>query len=612
MDYLFVRKNCLAIFIDQQDRMEVTRENFAAVVDDFCDLAATCDFFAIDEEMTGINLQDSAETPLMTIRERYAIKKQVAERYNIIQVGVCLFHKLPNEQQQQQSSSATKIGNKPVYVARPFNFFLFPSSVEDNSGGIAAGTPMRSDVVLSSSAIAFLRRHGMDFQRWVYKGVPYCNGPQEVFLRKQFTDAEETAANAVIGNAKDAEWIAEGLHKAEAFSGYDPRTPNAISEMMLPPTKSRAARDALKLAVEKKFCNLLVAIRGRGAQRDAILVRVTPEEKQRKVNSDLQIRERSLLDSIGFRKVFQALTQTGKPCVGHNCFADILFLFAALDEPLAENLTDFKSRLDHLLPTVFDTKFIATDNRYFPAKRFDSTHLGGLHDAYVKNPLVDVRLPLGFQGYHEKTLVKLGSRGAAHEAGYDALMTGTVLLNLLEEAKLDMESAKREVGNKVAVFRSLYALDADASGPDEKYLPKGPVVLVEHKKGTPLSELESCVNGIATTSPVSDGSATKHAAEQLGVVSPCESLGLTFMPVSETSTVIAPMVHSVHQDQMDAVARQLNTAEMAKAAVPYKATFWERPRFANVSRCSSANAGIVANSPRSVLRRMLASAVRKL
>lgn len=593
--------------------MEVTRENFAAVVDDFCDLAATCDFFAIDEEMTGINLQDAIENPLMSIRERYAIKKQVAERYNIIQVGVCLFHKVTEDTQGEK-----KVGSKPAYVARPFNFFLFPSSVEDNTGGIAAGTPMRSDVVLSSSAIAFLRRHGMDFQRWVYKGVPYCSGPQEAFLRKQHADAEELAASTVVGNAKDAEWIAEGMHKAEAFSEHDPRTTNAISEMMLPQTKSRAARDALKIAVEKKFCNLLVAIRGRGHNRDTILVRVTPEEKQQKLKADLQIRERALLDSIGFRRVFQALAKTRKPCVGHNSFADILFLLAALDEPLSDDLTQFKARLHTVLPVLFDTKFIATDHRYFASKRFESTHLGGLYETYVNKPLVEIRLPLGFQGYHEKTLVKLGSRGVAHEAGYDALMTGTVLLNLLEEAKLSMESATKEVGNKVAVFRSLYALDADANGPDEKYLATGPVVLVEHKKGTPVSELESCVNGLATSALPSqtsslDGTNLKPVVvDQIG--SACERLGLAFMPVSETSTVIAPFAHAVDQEQMNAVLRQLNAAT---TSVPYKATFWERPSSGNVSPPGpplsvSAAVAQVANSPRSVLRRLVGSAAKRL
>lgn len=580
--------------------MEVTRENFAAVVDEFCELAETCDFFAIDEEMTGINLPDVIETPIMSIEERYAIKKVVAERYNIIQVGVCLFHKVvrgPNEQ-----------NTKPAYVARPFNFFLFPPSVEDVSGGSMA-TPLRSDVVLSSSAIAFLRRHGMDFQRWVYRGVPYCTERQEVFLRKQYAEFNELSSKAVVGNANDEAWVAESMVKAEAFSG----AVQAAAELTLPPTKSRAARDALKISVEKKFPNLLVAIRGRGAHRDTILQRVTPEEKKHKADADMALRERALLDNIGFRRAFLALSKSGKPCAGHNSFADILFLLAALDQPLPENLVMFKERLHVVLPMLFDTKVISSDYRFFPPSRFDSTHLGGLHDAFSKNPLVDVRLPLGFQGYHEKTLIKLGNRGPAHEAGYDALMTGTVLLNLMEEAKLDMEGAKRAFGNKVALFRSLFLLDASVGKPSSTYLPKGPVVLVEHKKGTPTSELESCVNGLERGTRIAGGENTRLDGSTTTAASLSEEWGLTFMTMNETSTAIAPMVRCIPDQQMEQVQLHLNT----KFNKAYKAVIWKPDDVQQVPKPEVEAAGNhlpvpQTLNPRALLRRLLMSAANSL
>lgn len=47
---------------------------------------------------------------------------------------------------------------------------------------------------------------------------------------------------------------------------------------------------------------------------------------------------RQLLDTLGFRLIFTALVQSKKPCVGHNCFADLLFLMDTFDAPLPPTL----------------------------------------------------------------------------------------------------------------------------------------------------------------------------------------------------------------------------------------------------------------------------------
>ena len=74
-------------------RMEISRDNFAATVGNFCELLQTCDFYAIDEEMTGISLVEQPEDPTMSVEATYDIKRRVAKKYSIIQVGICLFHK---------------------------------------------------------------------------------------------------------------------------------------------------------------------------------------------------------------------------------------------------------------------------------------------------------------------------------------------------------------------------------------------------------------------------------------------------------------------------------------------------------------------------------------
>ena len=56
---------------------------------------------------------------------------------------------------------------RPPPPLRPFNFYLFPEG-------------RNTDVVLNADSIAFLKKHGMDFQKWIYQGVPFVNGEGEV------------------------------------------------------------------------------------------------------------------------------------------------------------------------------------------------------------------------------------------------------------------------------------------------------------------------------------------------------------------------------------------------------------------------------------------------
>lgn len=76
--------------------------------------------------------------------ERYTKIKNVAEKFRIIQIGLCLFIKSnsPNE-----------------YIIKPYTFYLFP---EDHSGNQL--------ITCETSAIIFNRDHKMDFNKWIYEG----------------------------------------------------------------------------------------------------------------------------------------------------------------------------------------------------------------------------------------------------------------------------------------------------------------------------------------------------------------------------------------------------------------------------------------------------------
>jgi len=88
-------------------------------------------------------------------QDRYAAMAAAASKYGVLQYGITLF------------TWAADKGAAGQWVASPFNFFLFPEGRD-------------TDVVLNADSIAFLKKHGMDFQKWIYQGVPFVNGEGEV------------------------------------------------------------------------------------------------------------------------------------------------------------------------------------------------------------------------------------------------------------------------------------------------------------------------------------------------------------------------------------------------------------------------------------------------
>ena len=70
--------------------------------------------------------------------------KGVATKYNIIQVGLILFFKQDDK----------------TYEARPYNAFVFPREQNGYS----------PTITLDASSMEFNMKHGMDFQKWIYKG----------------------------------------------------------------------------------------------------------------------------------------------------------------------------------------------------------------------------------------------------------------------------------------------------------------------------------------------------------------------------------------------------------------------------------------------------------
>lgn len=159
--------------------------------------------------MTGITLPSSVACKPRkdeTAQQRYQTHlKPVAERYSIVQLGICLFHQHPdydpiNNPRSPEfivvcfESFSLNAGNCRLilyyticslhfvvknillfilfnFFQRRYNFFMFPSG--ESYHGKSVPPPSR-EVVLNPSSIAFLNQHRMDFSTWMQAGIPYA------------------------------------------------------------------------------------------------------------------------------------------------------------------------------------------------------------------------------------------------------------------------------------------------------------------------------------------------------------------------------------------------------------------------------------------------------
>eukprot|EP00743_Colponemidia_sp_Colp-15_P004184 GILK01004514.1.p1 GENE.GILK01004514.1~~GILK01004514.1.p1 ORF type:complete len:808 (+),score=130.58 GILK01004514.1:38-2425(+) len=124
--------------------------------------------------------------------------------------------------------------------------------------------------------------------------------------------------------------------------------------------------------------------------------------------------------SVGFSVVIDMLIAARKPLIGHNMLLDLAYLYGQFIQPLPRCLTDFKRQIHELFPVIWDTKLIVHAAKL--DKLFSRTSLEHLFDECESHPelmeLCSFEHAEGFDRYEGQSL--------AHEAGYDAFMTGCI------------------------------------------------------------------------------------------------------------------------------------------------------------------------------------------
>eukprot|EP00804_Cyclotella_cryptica_P010761 CCRYP_005535-RB/>CCRYP_005535-RB protein AED:0.12 eAED:0.12 QI:118/1/1/1/0.5/0.33/3/4044/772 len=248
-----------------------------------------------------------------------------------------------------------------------------------------------------------------------------------------------------------------------------------------------------------------------GAARNQIrVIRLSSDEKKQRAERILQEEWSRLLYTIGFTTVFQAISDAcnGKtfseentdaffsgqcsgvsvpvhnggrkiPLVIHNGLMDLMFLLTHChDSTLPDSFEDTKKLIRVYFPLVYDTKILSTECSDADVKG-GSTALGDLYRSLFSPESNDPVLKVS-------TIMNQNDResnGQAHEAAWDAYMTGCVFYGLCkkilepsgtrnEEMSIEKILQKESLGNvrrdllglnKIYFHFSLYTIDLESS-----------------------------------------------------------------------------------------------------------------------------------------------------
>jgi hypothetical protein len=273
--------------------------------------------------MTGINPYGS--NILDYPEARYQKLKTTAEKYRIIQVGLCLWNKL-------------EIDGKSVFKAKPYNFYVFP---EENSGN--------QFLNCETGSIIFNREHKLDFNKWIYKGIPYINSK---FEKQQFESIMDSNLN--FYDPSDKSKLKNIIvNKEEDKKNYDEFC-RKFSDFIYSDEESQLFEKLPKFLLYHFLNNMQESLRkrifitfdnnleGKGMVR---ITKVDPTARQKLLETEYNDKIAEFSRRKGFKKVWDAMIKRKSIFIGHNCAYDILFMISHFGDPLPNSLKDYKTML---------------------------------------------------------------------------------------------------------------------------------------------------------------------------------------------------------------------------------------------------------------------------
>ncbi|KAJ3280896.1 hypothetical protein HK104_000340 [Borealophlyctis nickersoniae] len=379
--------------------MEVLKNNFETMLGIMADAIKEADIVAVDTELTGIQTDPTLFNKLIdTPQQRYTKIKTSASTHLVTQYGICCF--------RWDADTET-------YIAKPFNVYIFPQTGQRLFN-------LDRSFLSQTSSLEFLMKNKFDFNKWISQGVPYMTLDEEEEARLRIGSYH--MGSEIMIDDTNREFVETSLSIIDTWLQNSPDKTITIT------TPSSYHKRLIHQEVKKRY-NATLGTDGKSGQVE--VSKLTVEERGAKVDEKEGALLEELSQLIGFRRVMEAISESGKPVIGHNMYLDLCHTYHHFHRRLPNELEDFKKGLHQLFP-----KYVAELHR-------------------------------DFAGYDS-------DEGSFHEAGYDAYATGVAFLRMAAIATggdgqkpIDFgHSVFRDTINKLYLMRS-DLLFMNVNGPDD-------------------------------------------------------------------------------------------------------------------------------------------------
>jgi hypothetical protein len=388
---------------------EITIDNFDSKLSEITYNLQKANFIAIDLEFSGMHLEQDEPSLKDSADQRYIKLKKAIQLFSPLQIGLSTFR---HDSEQR------------CFVSDSYNFFLFPRNYGINLDLINS---------FQTSSVEFLSKYEFDFNKLIYKGIPYMNSKQEKALEAKL---RRNYFNSVLEKETDEKNVQ--------------RVCSEITDWLLRASigdfheVTSKACDLPDFILHKELRNRFESIWTHQNGTKIVVERISGTKRVELENSDPNDTRKMINLMLGFTRIFRLIVQFKKPLIFHNGFMDILFLYEKFYEPLPETFGLFKNRVNNMFPLMYDTKLISLEIKKIHAKEmkefYDSTVLEHLYNCLQRESVKKAVIYMP-NVKHSQNSFNYGIKSCPHEAGFDAHMTGLVFLKLAHIlASLDSKS----------------------------------------------------------------------------------------------------------------------------------------------------------------------------
>lgn len=418
--------------------MEILKSNFPKLSKKFFEILKKTNLIAIDLEMAGIRDMYLQSTDLPF--EHYFKTHNAANKYQIIQVGICLFS-IKDPASNPSNDFLEKLTGS--LEAHPFTMYVFPQSLNGK---------LDRDITLQSSAVEFnVSSGGVNWVKWITDSLNYFDLHDQKRVKeivqkdrfqlkpnyeyKLFHVEQEEEQDALIENF--AEWYKkkESLISNVQDIADDDEQENLKAKGQFFDINAKGYNVIMntKKKLLAQYKDIYIATR-KNLDKDSRFktvnraYKIKPEDLGLIKELEEARTEQRFQKKLEFSQIWDELKTQIKnrqiPVIGHNCMMDMEFLISHFERRLTPDFLRFKRLTRNAFSSgVFDTKILADEIKM---KR---KSLGDLYKYVEKEIKTEntCNLASGFEF----------SEGVAHNAGYDAYMTGICFWKLLQHLTPD-------------------------------------------------------------------------------------------------------------------------------------------------------------------------------